>query len=124
MAFPVVMYGCESLEYKEGRALKNRCFWAVVLEKILESPLDCKDIKPINHKENQSWIFIWRTDAEVVASILWAPDMMSWLIRKYPDVGSKRDTDLRDKVLDSVGEAEGGMIWENSIEACILPYVK
>ena len=59
---------------------KNWCFWAVVLEKALESPLDCKEIKPVNPKGNQPWVFIRRTDAE--ALILWSPDAKSWLIRK------------------------------------------
>ena len=59
----------------------------MVLEKTLESPLDCKEIKPVNPKENQSWIFIGRTDAEVVAPVLWPPDVKSWLIRKDPDAG-------------------------------------
>jgi len=58
-----------------------------VLEKTLESPLDCKEVKPINPKGNQSWIFIGRTDAEAEAPILWPPDVMSWLIRKDPDAG-------------------------------------
>ena len=57
MVFPVVIYGCE-LDYKEGWAWKNWCFWTVVLEKTLESPLDCKEIKPVNRKRNQSWIFL------------------------------------------------------------------
>ena len=80
--FPVWMW---ELEYKESWALKNWCFWTVVLEKILESPLDCKKIKPINPKGNQSWIFIGRTDAET--PILWPPDGKSWLIWKDPDSG-------------------------------------
>ena len=71
------------LDHKEGWTLKN-CFWAVVLEKTLESALDCKEIKPVNPSGNQSWIFIGRTDAEVEAEapILWPPDAKSWLIRK------------------------------------------
>ena len=73
------------LDHKEGWALKDSCFWTVVLEKTLESPLDCKEIKPVNPKGNQSWIFIGRTDAE--APILWPPDGKMWLIRKGPDVG-------------------------------------
>ena len=64
MGFPVVMYGWE-LDHKESWALKNWCFWTVVLEKTLESPLNSKEIKPVNPKENQPWIFIGRTDAEV-----------------------------------------------------------
>ena len=58
MVFPVVMFGCESWDHKEGWVLKNWCFWTVVLEKTLESPLDCKEIKPVNPKGNRSWIFI------------------------------------------------------------------
>ena len=74
------------LDNKENWVLKNWCFWTVVLGKTLESPLDCK-IKPINPKENQSWIFIGRTDAETEAPILWSPHVKSWLIRKDPDAG-------------------------------------
>ena len=72
---------------KEGWALKNWCFWTVVLEKTLESPLDCKEIKPVNPKGSHSWIFIGRTDAEVEAPILWPPDVKTWLIGKDPDAG-------------------------------------
>ena len=75
------------LDYKESWALKNWCFWSVVLEKTLESPLDCKEIKPVNSKGNQSWIFIGRTDAEAEAPILWLPDAKNWLIWKDPDAG-------------------------------------
>ena len=71
------------LDHKESWALKNWCLRIVVLEKILESPLDCK-IKPVNPKGNQPWIFIGRTDAEAEAPILWPPDMKSWLIGKTP----------------------------------------
>ena len=71
IVFPVVTYGCE-LDHKEGWAQKNWCFWIVVLENILESPLDCKKIKPVNPKGNQPWILIGRTDAKV--PILWPPD--------------------------------------------------
>ena len=73
--------------YKESWALKNWCFWTVVLEKTLESPLDLKEIKPVNHKGNQSWIFIGRTDAEAEAPILWLPDVNNYLIGKDPDAG-------------------------------------
>ena len=75
------------LDHKEGCMPKNWCFWTVVLEKTLESPLDCKDIKPVNPKGNQSWIFIRRTDAGAEALILWPPDAKNWLIRKDPDAG-------------------------------------
>ena len=75
------------LDYKEIWVPKNWCFWTVVLEKSLESPLDCKEIKPVNPKGNQSWIFIEKTDAEAEYPILWPPDVKSWLIAKDPDAG-------------------------------------
>ena len=75
------------LDYKESWAPKNRCFWTMVLEKTLESPLDCKDIKPVHPKGNQPWISIGRTDAEVDAPILWPPDVKSRLSGKDPDAG-------------------------------------
>ena len=86
MVFPVVMYGCE-LDYKESWVLKNWCFWTVVLEKALESPLDFKEIQPVNPKGNQCWIFIGRNAAEAEASILWPPDAKNWLIWNDPDDG-------------------------------------
>ena len=70
------------LDYKESWAQKNRCFWAVVLEKTLKSPLDCKEIKPVNPKRDQSWIFIGRTDAEAETLILWPPDVKNWLWKR------------------------------------------
>ena len=79
MVFPVVMYGCE-LYCKESWAPKNWCFWAVVLEKTLESPLHFKGIQTVNPKGNQSWIFIGRTDAEAETPILWKPDEKNRLI--------------------------------------------
>jgi len=75
------------LIHKESWAPKNWCFWTVVLEKTLESPLDCKEIKPDHLKGNQSWIFIGRTDAEAEAPILWRHDVKNWLIGKDPDAG-------------------------------------
>ena len=75
------------LDLKESWAPKNRCFWTVVLEKTLQSPLDCKEITPVNPKGNQSWIFIGRTDAKAEAPVLWPPDGKRGLIRKDPDVG-------------------------------------
>ena len=75
------------LDHKEGWALKSWCFWSVVLEKTLESPLDSKAIKAVNPKGNQSWILIGRTDAEAETPILWLPDMKSWLIGEDPDAG-------------------------------------
>ena len=76
------------LDCEEGWVPKNWCFWAVVLKKTLESPLDCKEINPVNYKWNQSWIFIGRTDAE--ASILWSCDVKSWLIGKDLNAGKDR----------------------------------
>ena len=75
------------LNHKEGWSPKNWNFWVVVLEKTLESHLDCKEIKPVNPKGNQPWIFIGRTDAEDEALLLWPPDVKSQLIEKYPDAG-------------------------------------
>ena len=75
------------LDYKESWALKNWCFWTVVLEKTPESPLDCKEIQPVHPKRNQSWIFIGRTDAEAETPILWPPQVKNWLIWKDPDAG-------------------------------------
>ena len=73
------------LEYKESWALKNWCFWTVVLEKTLESPLDCKEIHPLHPKGDQSLIFIGRTDLGAETPILWPPDAKSWLTGKEPD---------------------------------------
>ena len=75
------------LDHKESWALKNWCFWTVVLEKTLESPLDCKEIQPVHPQGNQSWIFISRTDAEAETPILWLPDVKNWLIWKDSDAG-------------------------------------
>ena len=74
------------LDYKESWAPKNWCFWTVVLEKTLESPLDCKEIQPV-HPKDQSWVFNGRTDAEAETPILCPPDVKSWLIWKDPDAG-------------------------------------
>ena len=75
------------LDHKEGWAPMNWCFWTVVLEKTLESPLDCKEIQPIHLKGNQSCVFIGKTDIEAETPILWPPDAKSWLIWKDPDAG-------------------------------------
>ena len=72
-------------DYKESWVLKNWCFWTVVLGKTLESPLDCKEIKLVNPRGNQSWIFIGRTDAEAETPVLWPPDAKNWLTGKDPD---------------------------------------
>ena len=75
------------LDYKDSWVLKNWCFWTMVLEKTLESPLDCKEIQPVHPKGNQPWIFIGRTDAEAETPILWPPDTNNWFIGKDPDAG-------------------------------------
>ena len=90
---------CE-LDHKESCVLKNWCFWTVVLEKTLANPLDCKEIKPVNHKGNQPWICIRGTDAEAKTPKIWPPDWKNWLIGKDPDVGK-----------DSGQEAKGWDTW-------------
>ena len=90
------------LNHEEGWALKNGCFQTVVLEKILESPLDSKEIRPVNHKGNQSWIFIARTGAKVEASILWPPDAKSWLTGKERDWGQEEKEWQRMRWLDAI----------------------
>jgi len=75
------------LDCEESWALKNWCFWTVVLEKTLESHLDCKEIQPVHSKGDQSWVFIGRTDAEAETPILWPPHAKNWLIWKDPDAG-------------------------------------
>ena len=99
IVFPVVMYGCESWTIKKAehwRNPKNWCFWTVVLEKTLESPLDSQEIQPVHPKGDQSWVFIGRTDVEAETPILWSRDVKSWLIRKYPvakkDWGQEKGT--------------------------------
>ena len=83
------------LGYKESWAPKNWCFWTVVLEKTLESPLDCKEIQWVHPKGNQSWIFIGKTDVEAETPIFWPPDAKNWLTRKDPDAG--RDWEQEEK---------------------------
>ena len=75
------------LDCEESWALKNWCFWTVVLEKTLESPLDCKEIQPVHPKGDQSWVFIGRTDAKAEIPVLWPPDAKNWLVGKDPDAG-------------------------------------
>ena len=83
---PFTVWAMWELDYKESWAPRNWCFWTVVLEKTLESPLDSKEIQPVHPKRCQSWIFIGRTDAEAETPILWSPDVKNWLIGKDPDV--------------------------------------
>ena len=120
MVFPASMYGCESwtikkaekkkikqkthTHTKESWALKNWCFWTVVLEKSLESPLDCKEIQPVHPKGNQSCVFIWRIYVETETPIHWPPDAKSWLIWKAPDAG-------KDWRQEEKGMTEDEMVW-------------
>ena len=100
------------LGHKEGWVPKNWCFQTVVLEKTLESPLDSEEIKSINPKGNPSWIFIWRTDAEAEAPILWPPDVKSGLIGKDPDAG-------KDWGQEEKGTIEDEMVgWHHQLNGC------
>ena len=106
------------LDYKEGRVLKNWFFGTVVLEKTLESPLDCKENKPVNLKGTQSWKLIGRTDTEAEALILWPPVVKSWLIGKVPDAGKDwRQKEKRVTENEMVGWyhcLNGTWVWVNS----------
>ena len=86
------------LDYKESLVPKNWCFWNVVLEKTLESPLDCKKIQPVHPKGDQSWVFIGRTDAEAETPILWPPHAKSWLIGKY--INAEKDWGQEEKGME------------------------
>ena len=98
------------LDYKENWVPKNWYFWTVVLEKTLESPLDCKEIQPVQPKGNQSWIFIGRTDAEAESPILWPLDEKNWLIGKDPDSG-------KDWKWEEKGMTENGIIgWHHWLD--------
>ena len=102
MDIPVVMYLCESWTKKDGWVSRNWCFWTAVLEKALESPLDCKKIKSANSKGNQPWIFIERTDAEAEAPILWPPDVKSQLIGKDSDAGKNGWQEEKEVTVDEM----------------------
>ena len=98
------------LDHKESWMPKKWCFWTVVLEKTLESPLDCKEIKPVNPKGNQSWLFTGRADAEAAAPILCPPDGKNWLIEKAPDSG-------KDWRQEEKGTAEDEMVgWHHWLD--------
>ena len=113
------MYGFSSghvwmreLDYKESGAPKNWCFWTVVLEKTLESPLDCKEIQPVHSKGDQPWVFFGRTDAKAETPVLWPPHVKSWLIGKDPDAG-------RDWGQEGKGTTEDEMAgWHHWLDGC------
>ena len=97
------------LDCKKGWALKNWCFRIVVLEKTPETPLESKEIKPVNPKENQPWVFIERTDAKAETPILWPPDAKNWLLGKDPDAG-------KDWRWEEKGMTEDGMVgWHHQL---------
>ena len=110
MVFPIVVYGWE-LDCEESWAPKNWCVWIVVLEKTLESPLDCK-IQPVHSKGDQAWVFFGRNDAKAEAPILWPPYVKSWLIGKDSDAG--RDWEQEEK-----GTTEDDMAgWHHRLDGC------
>ena len=98
------------LDYKGSWAQKNWCFWTVVLEKSLESPLDCKEIQPVHSKGDKSWVFIGKTDVEAETPVLWPPDEKRWLIWKDPDAG--KDWEQEEKGMTEY-EMIGWYHWHN-----------
>ena len=121
------------LDYKESWAPKNWCFWTVLLEKTLESPLYCKEIQPVHPKGDQSWVFIGRTDVEAETPILWPPHVKSWLIWKDCDAGKDWGQEEKGTTEDemvgwhhqlnghgfgwtpAVGDGQGGLAWHGSL---------
>ena len=120
------------LDCEEGWAPKNWCFWTVVLEKTLESPLDCKEIQPVHSKGDQSWVFIGRNDAKAETPVLWPPHVKSWLVGKVSDAGRDWGQEEKGTTKDEmagwhhrldgcefewtpgVGDAQEGLAWCNS----------
>ena len=106
------------LDCEESWALKNWCFWTVVLEKTLENPLDCKEIQPVCPRGDQSWVYIGRTDVEAKTPILWPPDMKNWLIWKDPDAGKDWRQEEKEMTEDEMAgwhqRLDGTWVWLNS----------
>ena len=129
MVFPVIMYGCESWTIKKAERQRIDAFELWCWRKLL-SPLDCKEIKPVHSKRNQSWIFIGRTDAEAETPVLWPPDAKSQLIRKDPDAGKDwRQEETGTKEDEMVGwhhqlyghefeQALGDGDWQGGLACC------
>ena len=127
--FPSGQVWMWELDHEENWAPKNWCFWTVVLEKTLESPLDCKEIQPVSPKGDQSRMFIGRTDVEAEIPVLWPPDVKNWLIGKDPDSGKDWRQEERGTTEDEmvgwnhqldghvieqavgVGDGQGGLAW-------------
>ena len=105
------------LEYKESWAPKIWCFWTVVLEKTLESPLDCKEVQPVHPKGDQSWVFIGRTDVEAETPRLWPPDVKSWLTGKNSD--ARRDWGQEEKGMTE-DEMAGWHHWHDGLSLGVL----
>ena len=107
------MYGCESWTAKKAEWVpKNWCFWSVVVEKTLESPLDCKEIQPVHSKGDQSWVFFRRNDAEAETPILWPPGTKNWLLGKDPDAGKDWRQEVGDGCMASL--TQWTWVWTNS----------
>ena len=106
------------LDYKESWLPKNCCFWTVVLEKTLESPLDCKEIQAVHPKGDKSWVFIGKTDIEAETPILWPPDLKSWVIWKDPDAGKDWRREEKGTTEDEMGwmtsPTQWTWVWVNS----------
>ena len=116
MVFPVFMLWMWELDHKESWVLKNWCFWTVVLEKTLESPLDCKESQPVHPKGNQSWKIIGTTDVEAETPIFWPPDAKNWLIWKDPDAG-------KDRRWEEKGMTKDEMVgWHHRHDRCEFEY--
>ena len=106
------MYGCESWTIRKAECQRIACFWTVVLDRTLDRPLDCKEIKPVNPKGNKPWIFIGRTDAEAEVPVLWPPDVKNWLIGKDSGAGK----DIRQEKGRTEDEMIGWHHWLNEHE--------